>query len=56
MVIMEFNGKDYEVDREGFLVHYSKWDEDFVETTAPVVIPILWELSPRTNLAALRRC
>jgi tRNA 2-thiouridine synthesizing protein E len=37
MATMEFEGKEYEVDEMGFLVHPQQWDEGFAKGSAPRV-------------------
>jgi len=37
MATIELEGKQYEVDEMGFLVHRKQWDEDFAKGLAPLV-------------------
>jgi TusE/DsrC/DsvC family sulfur relay protein len=37
MATVEFEGKVYEVDEQGFLVHPEQWDENFARGMAPLV-------------------
>ena len=37
MKTVSFNGKNYEVDSEGFLIEYDGWDKNFAEGMAPEV-------------------